>query len=429
MQNNRRTFLKQMGGFTFGAAAFPFINPLKIEKLNTETQKVAHLSPEALAENEDFWYNVQKAWVQSPHFINLESGYFSPSPLEVLDSQFMNIRKINETPSFYMRREQFKKRTEVKKILADFAGCSPEEMAITRNTTESLDTIISGLILENDAEVIMSPLEYPSMIQAFEQRARRFGLTIRNISLPLIPENMNDIFKLYEQAITPKTKVILISHMIFLTGMILPIREICDMAHERGVEVIVDAAHSFAHLDYKIPDLHCDYFGASLHKWMCAPLGTGILYVKKDKIKNVWPLFGDTQYPDDDIRKFEHKGTHPCSSELTIVNAIKFHNAIGSKRKEERLRYLKNYWAEKLSVLPGVKLNTPLNKNQSCALANLAVEGKTPNELANYLFDKHKIFTVAINGPEVKGIRVAPNLFTSLNDLDRFIEAIEELVA
>ena len=201
------------------------------------------------------------------------------------------------------------------------------------------------------------------------------------------------------------------------------------MAHERGVDVIVDAAHSFAHLDYKIPDLHCDYFGASLHKWMCAPLGTGIMYIKKDKIKNVWPLFGDTQYPDDNIRKFEHIGTHPCSSELTLVNAIKFHNAIGSKRKEARLRYLKNYWAEKLSVLPGVRLNSTLKDDQSCALGNMAVEGKTPNELANYLFDEHKIFTVAINGPVVKGIRVAPNLFTSINDLDKFIEAIKELVS
>jgi selenocysteine lyase/cysteine desulfurase len=265
------------------------------------------------------------------------------------------------------------------------------------------------------------------MLETFAMRAKRFGIVNKVITIPLHPKNDNEIIDAYEKAITKKTKVILVTHLINLTGQILPARAIAEMAHAKGIEVIVDAAHSFAQLDYKIPELDCDYYGASLHKWLCCPLGTGIMYMKKEKIAKTWPLFGDTGQPDDSITKFEHIGTHPVSTNLTIASAIKFHNSIGSKRKEERLRYLKNYWVTQVKDLPKVIINTPFEDERSCALANFAIDGMQPNAVADYLYDKHKIFTVGINRESVKGVRVTPHLYTTKAELDLLVKAIQEL--
>ena len=429
MQQSRRNFIKKAGNATLGLTALAGFNPLYAERVLTASKKIAHLSAKEAAKEEDFWYQVQKAFRQSPHFINLESGYFSPQPVEVMESQFANIKMINEQPSFYMRRRQWQDKQAIKEQLAQFAGVSADEIVVTRNTTESLDTIILGIDLKPGDEAIMCDQDYGSMLETFAMRARRFGLKNVMVSLPLHPKNDNEIVDLYEQAITKKTKVILVTHLINLTGQVLPVRKIADMAHAHGVEVIVDAAHSFAQLDYKIPDLGCDYYGASLHKWLCCPLGTGIMYIKKEKIAKTWPLFGDTGQPVDSIKKFEHIGTHPVSANLTIAAAIKFHNSIGSKRKEERLKYLKNYWIEQVKDLPRVIINTPSADERSSALANFAIEGMQPDEVADYLYDKHKIFTVSINRKAVKGVRVTPHLYTTLPELDLLVKAIRELSA
>jgi selenocysteine lyase/cysteine desulfurase len=423
----RRQFISRVGGLSLGAVLLPSIDLSRINDINAAAEQLGKAPPKEAAQDEAFWSEVQKAYHASPNFINLENGYFSPAASVVLDAQIRNIRMINEIPSFYMRRRQFDERLAVKKELAEFAGCSHEEIVITRNTTESLDTIISGIDWKAGDEAIMTNQDYGSMLEAFNQQSRRYGLVTRIISLPLHPKDTNEIVSAFEQAITPKTRVILVTHMINLTGQILPAREICDMAHSYGVEVILDAAHSFAHINFKIPDTHCDYMGASLHKWLCAPLGNGILYVKKEKIKNVWPLFGDHTFPADDIRKFEHIGTHPVGNTLPISDAIRFHNSIGSMRKEERLRYLKNYWVERVRRLPKVTINTPFEESRSCAIANLAIEGKTPTEVADYLFEKHKIFTVAIDTEAVKGVRVTPHLYTKVEDLDRMVLAVRAL--
>jgi selenocysteine lyase/cysteine desulfurase len=419
--------MSTLGKLTLGAAIFPSINPLLIDDIKAAAEYVAGKSPKDIAQDEEFWAHVQAAYSVSLDFINLENGYFSPAPTVTLDAQVRDIRMINEIPSFYMRRRQVDERMAVKKELAEFAGCSPEEIVITRNTTESLDTIISGLDLKSGDEAIMTNQDYGSMLEAFDQQSRRCGLINKVIELPLHPKSNAEIVHAFEQSITQKTKVILLTHMINLTGQILPAREICDMAHSHGVEVILDAAHSFAHIDFKIPDTHCDYMGASLHKWLCAPLGNGILYVKKEKIKNVWPLFGDKGYPATDIRKFEHIGTHPVGNTLPIIDALHFHNSIGSKRKEERLRYLKNYWVNRVKNIPKVKINTPFEENRSCAMANISVDGKTPAQVAEYLFEQHKIFTVAIDTEAVKGVRVTPHLYTTLGDLDKLIAAVRRL--
>ena len=427
MQQSRRNFIQKAGNATLGLSALAIFNPLYAHDVESASKKVAHLSPKDAAQDEDFWYQVQKAYRQSPHFINLESGYYSPEPLEVLESQLDNIKMINEQPSFYMRRRQWDDKKAIKEQLANFAGVSADEIVITRNTTESLDTIILGMDLKPGDEAIMTDQDYGSMLETFEMRARRFGIKNKIISLPLHPKNDNEIVDAYEKAITNKTKVLLVTHLINLTGQILPVRAIAEMAHAKGIEIIVDAAHSFAQLDYKIPELDCDYYGASLHKWLCCPLGTGIMYMKKEKIEKTWPLFGDTSQPVDSIAKFEHIGTHPVSTNLTIAAAIKFHNSIGSKRKEERLRYLKNYWVEQVKDLPKVIINTPFEDERSCALANFAIEGMQPKAVADYLYDKHKIFTVGINRDSIQGVRVTPHLYTTKPELDLLVKAIQEL--
>jgi selenocysteine lyase/cysteine desulfurase len=312
-------------------------------------------------------------------------------------------------------------------MVASFGGVSPEEIVITRNTTESLNTIILGYPWEKGDEAIINVQDYPNMLEAFYMASKRYGMVNKYVDLPLHPKNDEEIVNIYESAITSKTRVILITHMINISGQILPVKKICDMAHSHGVEVIVDGAHTFAHLDFKIPDLGGDYYGASLHKWLCCPLGLGLMYIKKDKISKIWPLMGDTTASVESIDKFERTGTLPLSSHRTIANALKFHNSIGSSRKQERLHYLKDYWTSRVKDIPGVTLNTPLTKDRSCAIANIALEGYKPNELSKALMEKYRIFTVAINNEVVKGVRVTPHLYTTINDLDLMVKAIGEL--
>ncbi len=424
MSQSRRSFMMRSGAGLLGMTVFAGFTPELGDSIRQQLTERTRHTPSELAGDEDFWATVQLAYKQSSHFINLESGYYSPEPTRVLESRIDNIRMINEAPSFYMRRRQTDEKAEVKRAMGAFAGCSPDEFVICRNATEALDTIILGLELDPGAEALMCDREYPSMKEAFQQRKRRHGLKIKMISVPLVPSTQEDVVRIYEEAITPATKVILVSHMIYLTGQVLPVRAIADMAHARGIEVICDAAHSFAHLDYRIPELGADYVGTSLHKWLGAPLGTGLMYVKKEKISRVWPLFGDNHVAVDDIRKFEHIGTHPCSANLSIVDAIDFHRLIGGKRKEERLRFLKNYWVEKVQNVPGIIINTPLGDDQSCAIANVAIEGRTSAEVVNTLWNDDRIFTVAVE----QGARIAPNLWTRLGHLDRLVAGLTRQV-
>lgn len=427
--NNRRSFLRQVGVFGAGTALLPWLHKPRIQEvIAAQTRRLGKVSAEETARDEDFWAAIQMAFRQSSRFLNLENGYFSPQPNQVLEAQQAYTRRINETPAFYMRTQMEADREEARERLAAFAGCSPEEVAITRNTTEALDTVISGLDYQKGQEAIMSNQDYGSMVEAFHQQKRRHGLACKVIELPLQPRSDSEIVERYAQAITERTRILLVTHLINITGQVLPVKKICDMAREKGIEVMVDGAHSFAQLEFRIPELGCDYFGASLHKWLCCPLGAGLLYVRNDLIKHVWPLFGDVSKPADDIRKFEHYGTHPAATTIAISDAIRFHELIGSARKEARLKYLRDYWTSRVVDFSGVKLNTPLEPSRSSAIANLAIEGLTPSELASRLYDDYRIYTVAIDHPAVKGVRVTPHLYTRLEDLDRFVEAVRDIV-
>jgi len=297
MQNSRRTFLKQLGGIT-GAAivANSFFDPRMIKKVEAAAAKIAHLSPTEAATDEDFWFQVQQAFSTTRGIINLNNGGVSPQPKVVQDAFVRYNEFSNEAPARTMWNVLGPRRETIRAKLAELGGCSPEEIAIVRNTTEALETIIFGLDMRRGDEVLTTNQDYPSMMRAWHQREKREGVVVKTVSIPTPPDNVSEITKALEKGITKKTRVIMVSHIIFLTGQITPVFEICDMAHDRGIEVILDAAHSFAHLDFKIPDLSCDYFGTSLHKWLCAPFGTGMLWVKKDKIEKLWPLFAP-EYP------------------------------------------------------------------------------------------------------------------------------------
>jgi len=426
-QTNRRSFLKKLGGTAAAVSIAPLFDPLYAEELKNAVNKISHLPPDEAAKDEDFWRFIQQSYTVSASIINLNNGGVSPQP-KVVQEAFERFNRLsNEAPSYYMWRVLDKGREPLREKLAGLAGCSPEEIAINRNTTEALETIIFGMRLKAGDEVVLTKFDYPNMINSWKQREKRDGIVLKFIDLDLPMEDEKEIVRTFEKAFTSKTKVVLITHVINWTGQILPARAIADAAHKRGIEVIVDAAHSFAHIDYKISDLDCDYLGTSLHKWLCAPFGSGFVYIKKEKIKNMWTMFSNDDPNSEDIRKFEALGTRSFPTEQAIGNAINFHTMIGSKRKEARLRYLKNYWAERVAKLPKVKLHTSLKPEFSCALTTFSIEGYTPVEIDKHLFGKYKIHTTNINREHVQGVRVTPHVYTTLYDLDRLIKAIEEL--
>jgi len=385
------------------------------------------LAPDALAREEPFWAAIRSKFRLKPEYINLENGFFCMMPEEVLDALVTRVREINYEASYYMRTRKDDDKLEVRKKLATIAGCAPEEIIITRNTTESLDTVIAGFDWKAGDEAVMAVQDYGAMLDMFALQAKRHGIVNRMVSLPIDPRSDEEVVSLYERALTPRTRLLMVSHMVNITGQILPVRRIVEMAHARGVQVMVDGAHSFAHLDFRIPDLACDYFGASLHKWLGTPLGAGLLYVRSDRIAGLWPIYGDMGVADTDIRKLNHTGTHPVHTDLAIQNAIAFHEGIGIPRKEARLRYLQNYWTGKVRGTPNIVLNTPTDPRRSCAIANVGVATMKPADLSKTLLEKYKVWTVAIDGAEVHGARITPHLYTSTAELDTFVRALKEL--
>lgn len=392
--------------------------------------KTAGIPSAELVANEDFWAQIRAAYPVTKDFIQLENGYYSLAAQEVLDSYQQHIQRINAVSSYYMRTRQFDDKLESRRQLAELLGASTDEVIITRNTTESLDTIIAGIDWKPGDEAIMAEQDYGAMLDMFKLQARRHGLVNRVVSVPNHPASDDELVSLYEKAITPKTRLLMVCHLINITGQIMPVRKIVEMAHRHNVEVLVDGAHAFAHLDFKIADLGgCDYYGTSLHKWLGTPLGAGLLYVREDKIKPIWQLFGDMGYADDDIRKLNHTGTHPVATDLAIQDAIRFHQRIGIARKQDRLRYLQRYWTSKVRSNPSIILNTPEDSSRSCAIANVGIKGKKPGDLARLLFEKYRIFTVAIDGANVHGVRVTPHLYTTTQELDAFVRALQEIAA
>jgi len=429
ISSDRRTFLRSAATLAGAFSVNSLFHQAHAADFDAAGRAVAHLGPADVAQNEDYWSVIQRCYSVNPDIINLNNGGVSPAPIVVQQAVERYNQLANEGPSYYMWQILDQGREPLRQKLAALAGAKPDEIAVNRNATESLNTIILGLPLKAGDEVIGTKQDYPHMIQAYKQRADRDGIVYRQISFDLPMEDDDAIVKAYEQAITPRTKLIHVTHMVNWVGQTMPVAKIADMAHAHGIEVIADGAHSFGLMDFKFPDLHCDYFGTSLHKFLSAPIGTGMMWVKAEKIEKVWPLPSSGAPHSSDIRKFEELGTRSFPLEQGIGEAINFHEGIGSKRKEQRIGYLKNYWATRVQSIPKVKLHTSLNLNYSCAICGVSIDGMTPGQFAGALFEKYKIHTVGIVWENISCVRVTPHVYTPINDLDKLVGAIGEIAA
>lgn len=426
---SRKKFIHRSALAAASLSLAGYIQPANAALLNQHLERIEPLSPEAAARDEDFWNWIREQYTTSPNIMNLNNGGVSPQPKPVQDAHIRYYQYCNEAPSYYMWRVLDQGREPLRDRLAELAGCLPEEIAINRNTTEGLNTIIFGLNLKAGDEVVLTKYDYPNMTHAWQQREKRDGIKLVWIDLDLPVENDETFVRKYAEAITPKTKIVHVTHMMNWTGQILPARKIADMAHSRGCEVVLDGSHSFVHIDYKLKDLDCDYYATSLHKWLCAPFGTGFMFIKKEKISKVWALLSAPVPDADNIGKFESIGTRSFAAEMAIGNAIDFHYLIGSKRKEERLRYLKNYWCEKIEKYRKFKFYTSLKPEFSCAIATVGIEGWDAGDACSELFEKHKIHTTNAIHEAVNGVRITPHVYTTTRDLDVLVLALEEIAA
>jgi selenocysteine lyase/cysteine desulfurase len=417
---NKRSFIKKIAMAGIGV-------PLTGNALANWVNQVSHQPAGQLAMDEAFWAGIREGYRLKPDYINLENGYYNFMPEQLLENYIKQIREINYQGAYYMRTVQFDNKKAMAAKLAAMAGCSPEELIITRNTTESLDMIIGGIHWKAGDEAVMAEQDYGSMQEMFKQVAARFGVVNKIVSIPNHPATDEEIVDLYAAQLNNNTRLLMIPHMVNITGHVLPVQKICDMAHRKGVAVMVDGAHALAHLEFKIDDLHCDYYGASLHKWLSVPLGSGMLYVKKGKAADIWPLLAEGGKDANDISRLNHIGTHPAATDLAIGAAIDYYNTIGPARKEARLRYLQQYWTSKVRSLPNVIVNTPVDAARSCGIANAGIKGMKPGELADTLLKKYKIYTVPIDSANVQGCRITPNLFTMPGELDVLVKALTEL--
>lgn len=400
-----------------------------LARAQAASASVVNRPARSVAEDEDFWFRVRHAFTVDRTMINLNNGGVSPSPKTVMDTEIRYLEIENMTPSYYMWRVLDPGIERVRTRLARSFGCDPEEIAITRNASEALEVVQFGLDLKAGDEIITTNQDYPRMITSWQQRERRDGLVLKQIKFPVPPPSLDFLAKRIEESITPKTKVIHICHMTNRTGQIFPVKTICQMGRARGIEVIVDGAHTFAQFPFRHEDLDCDYFGTSLHKWLLAPIGTGMLYVRKSKIPKIWPMMGADDELHNDIRKFEQIGTHPASQRNAIAEALDFHESIGAERKAERFRYLRQRWSNRLRTIPGVRILNSEDPAQSCGIGFLSVNGFDSGKLVSYLWGKHRIWTTGVVTPgEYEGLRITPNVYTTLEEIDTFADVMEKVI-
>lgn len=425
----RRKFLGAIGLPAAAAAAGVPLAPLRFSRAAEIAEELRKHpgSPSEVAGDEDFWFEVAQAFTVDRSLINLNNGGVSPSPAWVQEAMKQHLDYSNKAPVYTMWRILEPQREAVREGLAREWGVDPEEVALTRNASESLQICQFGYDLQRGDEVLTTTQDYGRMLTTFKQRERREGIVMKQFSIPVPCDHPSEIVRRFEENITPRTRLILMCHMINLTGQILPVRDVVAMARRHGIPVIVDGAHSLAHHDFKISDLECDNYSVSLHKWLFAPHGTGLLYVRRDKIKEIWPLMAAPEQKDDDIRKFEEIGTHPAANFLAIAEALTFHQGIGGARKEARMTFLRDYWAKRLLEHDRVRMHTSLEPGMACGLANVEIEEVDPGALTNWLWQEHRIIVTPIGHAEFQGIRVTPSVYTTLEELDRFIDAMERV--
>jgi len=422
---SRRAFL----GLAGGASAVAAFRDDGLDRVLAASRATEGEAPEAVAADEAYWREIQQAFTVNRSYVNLNNGGVCPSPRIVQEAMKRYLDLANEAPAYTMWQLLEPQVEAVRRGLAREFGCDPEEMAITRNASEGLEAVQLGLDLKPGDEVLTTTHDYPRMLTAWRQRERRDGIVLKTISFPLPPPGLDDLAERFERAIGPRTKVILVCHMTNLTGQVFPVRRICRMARERGIETIVDGAHAFAHFPFTHEDLDCDFYGTSLHKWLFAPHGTGFLYVRRSKIGKVWPLMAAEKKQDEDIRKFEEIGTHPAANHNAIAEALVFHRGIGIERKAARLRYLRDRWMKRLRGQPRVRIHTSFDPAMSCGIGNVQIEGADSQKLGQHLFDTRRIIVVPIKHEEFEGLRVTPCVYTTTDEIDLFVDEMERVIA
>ncbi|MGB6339543.1 MAG: aminotransferase class V-fold PLP-dependent enzyme [Candidatus Aminicenantaceae bacterium] len=429
MKTSRRQFLKGLSLGLSSVGMFGLERKEAAAAFAKKREEVKNSTAFEIARDESYWFHAQQAFDIDRSIINLNNGGVHPAPRIVIDAVKRYMDWSNGAPVLNSWRYMRPRKELIRKKIADMFGCSPEEIALVRNVTEALQIALLGLNLKAGDEVLTTLHDYPSMKNALYQREKREGIVVKTFNFHYPLENLNVLTDMFEKNITPKTRMILMCHITNLTGQIFPVRDICQLARKYGIEVVIDGAHAFAHFEFKQKDLDCDIYGANLHKWMMAPIGTGFLYVKKDRIKDIWPLFPAPEPLGDDIRKFEHVGTQPEALKLAVGEAITFHNGLGGANKQERLRYLRDYWAKKLEKLRGVRILTSYSPEQSCGIGTFTVDHIDIPKLSEVLFEKHKIYTISVGIPkDTVGIRMTPSVYTTLRELDIFIEAVDHYI-
>ena len=423
---DRRQFLGTIAK-PAAVASVVMANPTLMAKALSKI-KSATGNPKDIARDETYWREIQQGYTADRGIVNLNNGGVSPSPAIVQEAMKRHLDFSNTSPAYSMWQILEPQREPVRRRMARFFNCDPEEIALTRNASEGLQICQNGFDLKAGDEVLTTTQDYGRMISTFKQRECRDGIVMKQFKIPIPAENDREIVRLFEDNITPKTKLILMCHMINITGQILPVKKVVNMARKYDIPVIVDGAHSFAHFDFNANDLDCDYYASSLHKWLCAPHGTGMLYVRKEKIADLWPLQAPGECGKDDIRKFEEIGTHPAANYLAIGDALTFHQGIGSKNKEERLFYLRDRWAKRLIKHNRIKLHTSLKPGKGCAIATVQIKGIDTVDVSKHLWKKYRIFVVAIKHPEFEGCRVTPHVYTTIEEIDRFSDAMEAIL-
>jgi selenocysteine lyase/cysteine desulfurase len=411
---NKRTFLKNITALGIGGSLLPgTVQGISLKNVDWN--------------REDIWDQLRAGYKLKPDYLNFENGYYCFLPEELLEKYISHIREVNYQGSHYMRGVQFENKAKSAAALAKLVGADSEEVVLTRNTTESLDLIISGFPWQAGDEAVYAHQDYGSMQTMFELASKRWGIKTIKVDIPMHPTSDEEVVEVYRKAITSKTKLMMVPHIVNITGHILPVRKIADMAHAHGVDIMLDGAHAVGHFTFSMHDLDCDYYGSSLHKWLSVPLGAGMLFVKKDKIQKIQPLLAPFNLSLETIGYLNHIGTHPAATDLTVIDAIAFQEQIGSKRKEDRLRFLQKYWSDQVRGITGIQVNTPVDPARCCGIGNVWVEKYTPSEMSKVLLEKYKIFTAAIDGSGVRGVRVCPNIYTSTADCDQLVAALKDM--
>jgi selenocysteine lyase/cysteine desulfurase len=417
---NRRNLFRLAAG-TAAAA----LQDNAIDRVSAAAASAKGRTPEDIAADEDFWTEIRSAFTVDRNVVNLNNGYVSPSPRGVQEAMRRYLEYSDMGPYHTMIAVLERQVEMVRRRLAQAAGCDPEEIAITRNSSESLENAQYGIDLKAGDEVLTTNQDYPRMLTTFRQRERREGIVLKTISFPVPPPGLDDLYQRFERAVTPRTRLILVCHITNRTGQIFPIKRICAMAHARNIPVIVDGAHAFSHFPFQISDLDCDYYGVSLHKWTYAPVGTGFLYVKKSRIAGTWPLMAAGRSQDNDIRKFEEIGTHPAANHNAITEALVFNENLGIDRKAARLRYLRDRWALRLAQNPKCRILHSADPAQSCGIGFLAFNGVDAGKMRETLWNKYAIVTAYMPHEEFSGLRVTANVYSTLRDIDTFSAAVE----